>query len=435
MFFSMDVIRARKGDCLLIHFGSEDDPRLIVIDGGPSGVYRPHLKPRLQMIHAARDLSEDTSLPVDVLMVSHVDDDHTKGILDMTKEMIEERQDNKTNLLRIFSLWHNSFDNVIGSKPDELTSGMEATFGQASAAGELPVVADLDTDEGLGQKEVHAGLRVLASIRQGAQLRRDAEKLEIDINPEFDGGLIIAEQDSDVIELDGDLSLTVIGPMKGEVKALHKKHQDWLKKLEKDGKTPEDLLSAFVDKSVANLSSLVFLASVQGKTMLLTGDARGDKLLEGLELAGLLGNNDTDTIHVDVLKVPHHGSAHNVATVFFERITADHYVFSGDGEHGNPERETLEMLLEARGTAPFTMHFTYPIAEIDAERKKDWEKQQKREKKKKETKPTQFIREDWDPAKHSLAGLFGQEPDFGNKVKVVDDGSAHLIDLLDPVEF
>ena len=36
MFFSLDVLRARKGDCLMLHFGSEQDPHLILIDGGPS---------------------------------------------------------------------------------------------------------------------------------------------------------------------------------------------------------------------------------------------------------------------------------------------------------------------------------------------------------------------------------------------------------------
>ena len=69
--------------------------------------------------------------------------------------------------------------------------------------------------------------------------------------------------------------------------------------------------------------------------------------------------------------MPHHGSARNVETDFFRRIIADDYVFSGDGKHGNPDRETLEMLFEARGRNSFTMHFTYPIKEIDTERKKD----------------------------------------------------------------
>ena len=47
MFFTLDVRRARKGDCLILHYGSKDDPGLALIDGGPSNVYKPHLKPRL----------------------------------------------------------------------------------------------------------------------------------------------------------------------------------------------------------------------------------------------------------------------------------------------------------------------------------------------------------------------------------------------------
>ena len=35
MMFSLDVRRARKGDCLLLHYGTKEDPHLILIDGGP----------------------------------------------------------------------------------------------------------------------------------------------------------------------------------------------------------------------------------------------------------------------------------------------------------------------------------------------------------------------------------------------------------------
>ena len=108
-----------------------------------------------------------------------------------------------------------------------------------------------------------------------------------------------------------------------------------------------------------NLSSIVVLAEAGGKRMLLTGDARGDKILRGWSWSAC--SRRAATLHVDLLKVPHHGSANNLETGFFERMTADHYVFSGNGEHGNPERETLEMLFEARGDEPFTIHLTYPI--------------------------------------------------------------------------
>ena len=88
MFFSLDVLRARKGDCLILHFGAAE-PRLIMIDGGPSNVYQPHLKPRLEALRVQRRLEEGRPLVVDALLVSHVDDDHIKGILELTKELLE----------------------------------------------------------------------------------------------------------------------------------------------------------------------------------------------------------------------------------------------------------------------------------------------------------------------------------------------------------
>jgi hypothetical protein len=119
----------------------------------------------------------------------------------------------------------------------------------------------------------------------------------------------------------------------------------------------------FSDESVFNLASIVVVAEAGGRTMLLTGDARGDDVREGLREAGLW--REGGTLHVDLLKLPHHGSDRNVDEQFFRDVTADHYVVSGDGRHGNPEVATFEMLLAARaGGPPFTIHMTYPPAEL-----------------------------------------------------------------------
>src|SRR5262245_52696549 len=113
MTFSLDVIRARKGDCLILHYGSPDDPRLVLIDGGPKSVYMPHLKPRLLQIKKDRGLGNDEPLPVELLMVSHVDDDHIHGILDLTIEMITASLEQEAQFVEVFNLWHNSFENII----------------------------------------------------------------------------------------------------------------------------------------------------------------------------------------------------------------------------------------------------------------------------------------------------------------------------------
>jgi hypothetical protein len=446
MIFSLDVRRARKGDCLLLHYGSEKKPGLVMIDGGPRGVYGPHLRPRLQEIRAARGLADNRPLEVNLLMVSHVDDDHIQGILDFTKELLEAKRDRKPQFVQVLSLWHNSFDEIIDHKPDELTASVKSQFGPASVSG----TGEFSEDEKSEIEDHYAGsdpevtpdeerelvsstLKVLASIEQGHQLRVDAEGLDFPRNPEFDGKLIIADAGEEPIDVGLGLTFTVAGPMKPELEALRKKHNEWLKKLKKEGKEPPQALAAYVDKSVPNLSSLVLLAKAGHKTMLLTGDARGDKVLEGLELVGLLKKGGK--MQVDLLKVPHHGSSNNLDKDFFERIVARHYVFSGDGEHGNPERESLEMLFNARGNDNYTIHLTYEIDEIDEGRKEDWKKEQNKEKKKQAKNPKQKVRPNWSPAKNSLRAFFDAHDGLEDKVKIVDEEKPHLIDLLDPVKF
>jgi len=218
--------------------------------------------------------------------------------------------------------------------------------------------------------------------------------------------------------------------MNPEVEALRKDHAAFLQKQQEE-KKKEGALAAFSDTSVANLSSLVILAEVGDQSILLTGDARGDKILEGLELVGRLVKDGKSTIHVNILKGPHHGSDRNVDPIFFRRITADHYIFSGDGEHGNPERATLQMLLDERGDADYQVHLTYPIDVIDAGRKEDWEKEQNKEKSRQAKKPESPVRADWSHEVNSLGAFLDANPNFAKKVVILDETQPHLINLLD----
>jgi hypothetical protein len=360
MIFSLDVRRARKGDCMLLHYGTEKSPGLVMIDGGPRGVYGPHLRPRLEQIRKAR-VNRNKPLQVDLLLVSHVDDDHIQGILELTRELREASDEKKPQLVQILSLWHNSFDSIIAHNTYSLIATVKSQFGAASISGngfseEQESEVEQRTDE--DPEVVSSNLKVLASLQQGAQLREDAKRLGLSINEEFGGELIIAKEHAEPLDMGHGLSFEVVGPMLPEIDALRKKHVEWLQKLKEEGKKPSEVLAAYVDKSVPNLSSLVLLAEAGRKKMLLTGDARGDKILEGLELTGMIKSGGK--FHVDLLKVPHHGSSNNLGNDFFERILAKHYVFSGDGEHGNPERESLEMLFKARGEDDYKIHLRHP---------------------------------------------------------------------------
>lgn len=416
MIFSFDLRRARKGDCFLVHYGTPADPGLLVVDAGPADVYRPHLLPRLEAIRVARGLTPSEPLAIDTLMVSHVDDDHINGVLELTKSLVERQRNKKPLPFKIRGLWHNAFEDLLGKGAEQLVSAVTTRFGPAS----------LTEDTGFDGLDP-ATAKVLASIGQGVSLRRDASMLKLKVNPQFAGRPVCAAAGSQPIDMARELSLLVAGPMQPELDKLRKEYDAFLRRAARAGATAPPVLASFTDTSIANLSSIVVLASAGGKRMLLTGDARGDKILAGLRLAGAMTQDRP--LHVDLLKMPHHGSDRNMTRAFLEQVTADHYVFSGDGEHGNPERETLDMLRLARGDADYAIHFTYPIDAIDAGRKADWEEQQRMER----ARNKKTIRPNWSAKKHALSAFFTAHPTMARKVETLPPSGTHVIDLLDPL--
>lgn len=368
MLFTLEALPARYGDAVLLHFGPPEAPQLAVLDGGTTTVYAKALKPRLAQLRAAYQARETArraargelvvpgqqlTLPVRLALVTHLDDDHIRGVLDWTDELLQLRDDQAQAPAAIQSFWLNAFDDLVGNH--EIREGLLEHVGDAITASTSPGgftwVPELDC--------YRSAALVLASVDQGYRLRKNARALST-LNAEFGGGPILAPAaGARIVDVDG-LKLTVLGPLTAELQALETEWDRQLPEiLRRQGRDRQAKAAAFADKSVFNLSSIVLLAELEGKRMLLTGDARGDLVLQGLETAGLLDANGK--IHVDILKLPHHGSSRNVAPSFFERITADHYVVSSDGDKfNNPDLETLEMLSDVRGDQPFTLHLTYP---------------------------------------------------------------------------
>ena len=339
--FTLEALFAKKGDALLLHYGPSDDPKLIVVDGGPRGVYRKFLRPRLRERREELEVPDDQALPLRMVMVSHIDDDHIAGILDLFREAAVAKEKHRPVPYAIGTLWHNSFDDILGNAGNAVVSRMAATVASRDPGGlAVPRM----------KRESRA---VVSSTAQGRNLRNAAKRLQVETNKHFEG-LVMAPAKK--ISLGHGLKMTVVGPDKDRVA---KYQQRWDQDLKKILKKEEESAraSAFEDKSPFNLASICVLVEMKRKKILLTGDARGDYVIEGLEKAKRL--RKTKPFHVDILKVPHHGSDRNVEDIFFERITADHYVVSGDGEHGNPEREMLEMIQRARGDSPYTIHFTF----------------------------------------------------------------------------
>lgn len=333
MTVALEAVAAKHGDALLLHLGTSAEPILWVIDGGPSGVYASYLRPRLEELRAARGLNADEPLPIDLVIVSHVDDDHVRGVLDLVTDITDAQDHQQPAPWDIKLFWHNSFDTLLEDPQAHavrasITDGLEAV-----------------------RMESTFDARAL-SIDQGRRLGDQIRLLGLDGNPPI-GGLLLAPR-QETVSVAG-ATVTVVGPPLTRLKKLA---DEWEAKV-KEPIDRSDLAgaAAYVDRSVTNLSSIALHVEADGRTLLLTGDARGDDLIAGLGGADLL--EPDGRCHVDVLKVAHHGSDRDHELSFFDQVVADSYVISADGKYDNPSADVLRWIVSTQADRDYEIVLTY----------------------------------------------------------------------------
>ncbi len=319
----LHAIQAKFGDCFVLEYG-DALPEYILIDGGPSGVYNDHLRPALSDILKGKAALSD-------VIISHVDNDHIIGVLDLLTELQKQHDTGQPLFLQIGKVWFNTFGQTVGNLDIE---------------NKIDKVNKVAAVNGLKMTEMSLALN---GIREGSQVMKRTRVLKIPVNASAPRGFYLAAKDNPVIQ-QSNLKIHVVGPTRDNLLKLQKEWEEWVKKNEQaidGGKYTKDFAAA-MDRSVPNLSSIVLLIEADGKSMLLTGDCRGDHLQQGLIETGLSADGK---IHVDLFKVPHHGSKRNTTKKFFEEVTADVYVISADGTYDNPDDDTLFWIVESANAA------------------------------------------------------------------------------------
>ncbi|MDA0184456.1 MBL fold metallo-hydrolase [Solirubrobacter phytolaccae] len=367
----LTVFQSGPGDCVLVE---SQDGTLMLVDGGLAKSYREHVAPALSTLReAGREL--------DVVCVSHVDGDHIGGILALLDAEFDwrvhafqsadptrrTRRPSEPRPPNVKELWHNGFRAQLDADPRPVAELLSQTAGV------------LELSEDAQRLEDAAHQRDLAySAGDGIRLsdRISEHQLDIPLNRRFggEGGLLMvreARQTADV----GTLEVTLLAPFEVDVVNFQADWHEWIGKHEAEmGRIREDTrkdlerlnlddVGTFRDAlaqsagrlgdrgevTAPNLASIMLLVREQDdKTLLLTGDGHGDDLLKGLEHAGEITAGGA--LHVNVLKVPHHGAEYNVDTDqrLYERITADHYVICANGSHHNPDLRIVDLLIKSR---------------------------------------------------------------------------------------
>lgn len=361
------LLPSEKGDCLLIESGDV----AILADGGMPGSYVSEVRPFLGRWAAAGGV-------LDLVYVSHVDQDHIAGVLQLLEDTVQWRVHKhkvangrpSTNPKfdeppAVKRIWHNSFKALVPENGGEIATMLASRANSLSSSGNPAAL-----------KLAAAYSNIANSIPEAIKVSRRiaADQLDIPLNGEFRKLLAMVRDTTTPIKLKpgSKLSIRVIGPFEKDLEILRdywnawlqdaknagavKKLNDWLEKTRTG--LPAGTLDLTIDEEIGrrskvtepNLASLMLLLeeSKPGGVAraIMTGDGHHEDILAGLKHHGLLP--DGQGLHVDLLKIQHHGSEHNLDRAFVKRITADHYVFCANGEHENPDLRILEVLLNSR---------------------------------------------------------------------------------------
>jgi len=313
----LHVIQAEYGDCFILESKLGKDSVNILIDGGPYQTFEIHLKPTLQQLPLNGKL--------DLMVLSHIDNDHIIGLLDLLNEIKTQRDGGMKELVKITRIWHNSFKELLQlqEEPNKLLRNIFPHQGFKS-----------------GKKAIDP--IVMKGFQQGGDLTLLARSLKIPINPSI--GKAIAVSDSIKSINLNNLDIQLLGPTKKNLDKLRKEWNDWFNKKHQTKKFESALLQ-ILDKSVPNLASIMFLVQIKNRKILFTGDAIGQDIIEILSKNKMLDKQGK--FHVDVLKVPHHGSDRNTSKEFFDTINADYYIISANGRDENPSLNTLKWMIES----------------------------------------------------------------------------------------
>ena len=309
-------LKAENGDAIALNFlDKENHQRNILIDGGREATYFDRVRRNGPLKNAIDDIKQREE-NIDLLILSHIDNDHIEGFLKWFEH------DKKAPEF-INEVWFNS--------------------GEAIAEYlNKPKNDDLDLF-------IADGSNVLTGVDEGIEFQEFLRKHSLDCDGiikkgfEWEGfGLKVNvltpthKQLEDLLELyheeTGDVRYTAAG-------------NDWSKNLRDI--IAEEEKSSFrfkQDRSEKNGSSITCLITYKDKSFLLLADSHPKEVSSALKD---LGYSKENPLKVEFMQVSHHGSKANNNKELFELVDTKHYIISTNSSgHGHPHKSVIARIIQ-----------------------------------------------------------------------------------------
>jgi hypothetical protein len=320
--FTIEMLPAQRGDALWLTYGEPPDLHHVLIDGGPKETLAtlvPTLEDRI-------DRLGDGVNRVELLTITHIDTDHIQGVASLLSD------NSRVKLFR--DVWFNGHTHLGllgGVDGERLTSALAPNHRRWNRAfGGRAVV--LSTTGRLPRKQLRGGLELTL------------------LSPTTDGLARLAPKWQRECEKAG------IVPGKGaEIPRSWRRERllgfnlgVWAAKRYKR------------DHAEANGSSIAFIATYGGKSVLCAGDAHSEVLEQSLDRLG------PGPHAFAAVKVSHHGSRANTSPGFLERVRSRNWLLSTNGARfSHPSPETIARIVATQRKPVFHLNYVTPyVADV-----------------------------------------------------------------------
>lgn len=278
---NVKFLKAGSGDCILIQHKGQN----ILVDGGNDPLY---LRNEIATISS-------NNQHIDVLIITHHDDDHISGIIDLLKSDIAK--DCEGFIKR-----------VIFNSPRKIQEKI-----------------NIDKNNNLSYKQAFKVEELLHNLKYNwDSVNEDSDSIEIDgTKLRF-----LSPSTHDLQEYSENKGAYLAGDFKC----------DWNATMSALEKHIDD---ASLDKSQSNRTSIVMLLESSGQRILLTGDCTPDRLK--IVLDKLIKEQGTGTsLELDYVKLPHHGSYRSLSKEILEKINCSKFIISTNSKkHFLPNKRAI----------------------------------------------------------------------------------------------
>lgn len=299
----IDFLKAGTGDCILINHKNQN----IIIDGGNDSQY---------LIDEYKKIIERGEF-INLLIITHHDDDHIKGIIDLLN-YIEKTAETFTE---------HPIKKVIFNSPKKIKLNNTGS-------------------DYLSYQQAHEVEEKLFKIK----------KLEWELVDESSDTIIFEE-----------FSLDILSPTKHDLEAYSSHKGAYLTSDNRcDWNSSFSILEQYIDDksqdiSLPNKTSIVINLNYEDKKVLLTGDVTPDRFQVILE--DLFKKNNSSKIKFEYIKLPHHGSYRSLNKEILKNIDCEKFIISTNSKkHYLPNKRAILKIikfLELNTSKKINFYFNY----------------------------------------------------------------------------